>query len=47
MGSLVGKGTGHPMEPKSLEGKLAAVLYAGAAGYSRLTGKGRKARITP
>ncbi len=28
-----------PMEPKPLERKLTAILYADVAGYSRLTGE--------
>jgi class 3 adenylate cyclase len=35
-----GSGTGgDPMEPKPLERKLTAILYADVAGYSRLTGE--------
>ncbi len=40
MVTLPGSGTGgDPMEPKPLERKLSAILYADVAGYSRLTGE--------
>ncbi len=40
MVTLPGSGTGgDPMEPKPLERKLAAILYADVAGYARLTGE--------
>ncbi len=40
MVTLPGSGTGgDPMEPKPLERKLTAILYADVAGYSRLTGE--------
>ena len=42
MGSLLGKGTGHAMEPKPLEGKLTAIVYVGAVGYSWLPGKDKE-----
>ena len=34
---------GNPMEPKPLEHKLTAILYADVAGYSRLTGEDEEA----
>ncbi len=40
MVTLRGSGMGgDPMEPKPLERKLTAILYADVAGYSRLTGE--------